>query len=179
MSRLLTLRSLTIIGSLLCIGSYLLLRRLRQIQRLPFPCPICRSGKLITHTHGVNSRVPPPSLGVALGYWLRSIVNRLAIHLPTILQDLISDSFKSGGVRLAPFSISLKGTYNTSSGKLESEKITPGQTVPDGTCNTVLWGPPPDYMKECGEPAIAFEKGFLRCRKHYDEIMHARRSASA
>lgn len=37
-------------------------------------------------------------------------------------------------------------------------------------CQTLLFGPPPDYMRACGDPAIGYWRTERRCRKHLLEM---------
>ncbi len=44
-----------------------------------------------------------------------------------------------------------------------------GDRCVDCSCNTLLFGAPPDWMKTCGELSVGEEGGFRRCRKHMNE----------
>ena len=114
---------------LLSIGCLLIHRQLRQIQRqwLTLICVLCLvkplSPKHGHHIIGLDSHADYPSLGLVFGYWLQSIVSLVETRWSSTQRDLISVFYRSSMVRLTPFSISLKGTYNTPNGSPDDEKI--------------------------------------------------------
>ena len=107
---------------------WLAVRRLRQLwNRLNSMYWI--NGKSVMELNdGVVSVAAHRSRGLAIGYWLQSIVNRAGIPLRIMPRGLTLDSSKSYSVRMTPFSISLKGTYNTPSGSPDDE-LTLGPTA--------------------------------------------------